>query len=226
MNCVTRKVSTSLAFLALAIAGGCSSDSKPVSAPPPQASSSSGSSSMNAAATNQPGGLAAYRAGLVQGEQQMDATLTSLKALTDPAQMDLRGAYDKYCDNLARMNQHAETMKAEADQMRASRDTYFSNWEEKASEIDNPTIRASAEARRKRLRDAHESIITTSGEARDAYQPFMKDLQDIRKYLASDLSKASVADLSDAVKKVNADGVVVKQKVDAVIKTLDTIQGT
>jgi hypothetical protein len=166
-----------------------------------------------------------FRASIGTAQQQIDSTLASLNALTDPNQQDLRGAYDKYADNLARMQQHAEGMKREAESMRNSRDTYFAAWEEKATEIDNPTIRASAEARRKRLRDGQEQISTATGEAKDAYVPFMKDLQDIKKYLATDLSKSSVADLGDAAKKVQADGQAVKAKLDAVAKALDAVQG-
>jgi hypothetical protein len=175
------------------------------------------------AATLAPTGMEAYRAGIVASQEQIDKTLAALADLTDPTQTDIRGAYDRYCDQLARMDDHARIMKTEADSMRASRDQYFGKWEEKVTEIDNPTIRASAEARRKRLRDAHERIVTTSGAARDAYEPFMKDLQDIKKFLASDLSKNAVADIGDAAKKVQADGATVKDKLAAVVATLDSV---
>jgi hypothetical protein len=204
------------------LVGGCGSDSKPVNAPPPRAQPAGGSAPR--AETIAPGGLESFRSGLVEGQQQIDATLASLGELTDPNQQNTRAAYDKYCDNLARMNEHADTMKREADAMRAARDEYFNKWEAKSSEIDNPTIRASAEARRKRLRDAHERIVTTSGEVRDSYQPFMKDLQDIKKFLATDQSKGAIADLGDATRQVQANGAIVKEKIDAVIHTLDSVQ--
>jgi hypothetical protein len=139
--------------------------------------------------------------------------------------MDIRGAYDKYCDQLARMQQHSETMRREAEAMRGSRDVYFETWERKLVEIDNPKIRQSAEARRRRLRDAHESITTASLEARDAYAPFMKDLQDIRKYLAADLTKSGAADIADASKRVRADGAVVREKIGNILVVLDQVQG-
>jgi hypothetical protein len=218
---------------------GCGSDSKSVDAPPmqpPAAKSSSAVSSSSSArasaaspsgapraATLAPTGMEAYRAGIVASQEQIDKTLAALADLTDPGQTDVRGAYDRYCDQLARMDDHARIMKTEADSMRASRDQYFGKWEEKVTEIDNPTIRASAEARRKRLRDAHERIVTTSGAARDAYEPFMKDLQDIKKFLASDLSKNAVADIGDAAKKVRTDGANVNAKLGAVVATLDSV---
>jgi hypothetical protein len=123
------------------------------------------------------------------------------------------------------MKEHAAGMKTQADTMRTSRDAYFAKWEEKSSEIDNPTIRASAEARRKRLRDSHEQIVTATGEVKDAYQPFVKDLEDIKKFLSTDLTPQSVALISDASKKVQLSGAVVKEKIDLLSKTLDSVQG-
>src|SRR4051794_12020795 len=150
--------------LGLCVLAGCgSSDPRAVNPPPQQPMSSSASPSAAGGPVAHADTLATptmgqFRSSLNTAQQQIDGTLKSLTALTDPNQQDLRGAYDKYTDNLARMQENAENMKRQADAMRASRDTYFASWEEKATEIDNPTIRASAEARRKRLRDAHEQI--------------------------------------------------------------------
>jgi hypothetical protein len=216
--------------LALWVLAGCgSSDTRQVKPPPPQQPMSSSSEAGSGSAVPHADTLATpsmgqFRASIATAQQQIDATLASLTALTDPNQQDLRGAYDKYSDNVARLQQHAETMKKTSEAMRNSRDAYFAGWEEKASEIDNPTIRASAEGRRMRLRDAQQQISVASGEAKDAYVPFMKDLQDIKKYLATDLSKSSVADLGQAAKKVQADGADVKAKLDAVGKSLDNVQ--
>lgn len=205
---------------ACAIPLGCA-DSKPVSAPPPQAPVAKAPT-----AAARPAGMPTFKSSLVESQKEIDDILASLNTLATPGQTDLRGSYDKYCNNLGQMNDHAQALKVEADAMRASRDDYFGKWEEKVTEIDNPTIRASAEARRKRLRDAHEKIVTASSEAKDAYVPFMKDLEDIRKYLANDLSSSSIADLGDAIKKVQTDGAVVKGKIATIVSTLDSVQGS
>jgi hypothetical protein len=219
-----------VASLCLAFVVGCGSDSKPVQAPPAAAPRSPTASSASSS-TAKPGTASAAASsssgwpGTAQGDQQIDRTLASLAEVTDPNQQDLRGAFDRYCDNLARMREQSDVVHREADEMRASRDQYFAKWEQRVTEIDNPTIRASAEARRKRLRDAHEQIVTASSEAKDAYVPFMKDLEDIRKYLANDLSKSAIGDLGDAVKKVQADGQAVKGKIASILQTLDSVQG-
>lgn len=217
--------------LSLAVAGGCASDSKPVDAPPPASRAGESSAKSAAAAPGRPSAVDAapmheFQAALVQNQKQIDSTLAALTALTDPAQPDLRGAFSQYRDQLARLRQQSEAIKREADNMRAAREKYFGAWEERLDEIDSPTIRASAEGRRKRLRDAHEQIATASGAARDAYAPFMKDLEEIRKYLETELTAASVADLQDASAKVRASGTVVRGKIDVILQVLNKVQAS
>ena len=221
--------------LVICVALGCSNpDVRPVDAPPPQKSSSTYSSRSAAPAGSptpaplQPSlttpTLVQFREALAQSIRDIDETLVSLTALTDPAQSDLRTAYATYCDRLAGMETQAQSIKYQADGMRASREQYLVAWETKTSEIDNPTIRASAEARRRRLRDSYEQIAVASAESRDAYTPFVRDLHDIKKYLANDLSKSGVADLGDATQKVRASGATVKAKIQSLIQVIDRVE--
>lgn len=216
------------ATAALMIASGCGSDTRQVEAPPPsqsQAVSQSANSARAARASMAAPTLDSFKADLTEGKSQIDAALASLNRLTDPKTpaSDLRPAYDAYSDQLARITQQAEKIKREADTMRDARSSYFAKWEAKAAEIDNPTIRASAENRKARLRAAHDRITSKSLEARDAYEPLMRDLQDVRKFLAAELSPATASMLGDVSTKASASGANVKQKIDAVIAELDTV---
>jgi Protein of unknown function (DUF2959) len=208
---------------------GCGgSDTRQVNNPPPQKSAPVSASGANSAqgASSALGGATSSRAlrqDLVAGQQQIDRTLASLRTLSNPSTTDLRAAYDDYSTQLVRMTDHAEKLKREADAMRASRNEYFAQWEEKVSAIDNPTIRATAEARRNKLRESHERIATEAGQARDAYESFMRDLQDVRKFLGGDLSKQSVSMLGDVQRKAAGSGGTVKEKLDVIIAELDAI---
>ena len=51
----------------------------------------------------------------------------------------------------------------------------------------------------------------------------IKDLEDIKRHLAPDVSKS--ADLQDAAKKVQADGAVVKEKLSVLSRTLASVEG-
>ena len=214
--------------LAVSLAAGCgSSDTRPVNAPP-QAAPSSASKARAAAQpvrsqAAEAVGPTHMRADLLKGKEHVNSALASLRQLTDPATTDLNGPFAKYSDSLAALEQHAEKMRRESDRMRQSRSAYFAGWEEKVSEIDNPTIRASAEARRSRLRDAQERLTTKSGDVRDAYGPLMRDMQDVRKFLAGDLSKQSIGMVADAAKKTQESGAMLNQKIDALVAELDAI---
>jgi len=211
--------------LALFAAVGCSAptDVRQVKAPPVQPAANPSARPAETPSSTTPT-LAQFNVSVGGAQQQIDATLASLAALTDPAQSDVRGAYDKYCDNLARMQQHAASMRKEAESMHTLRDAYFNNWENENPEADNPTIRATTEARRKRLRDAHQQILSASNDAKDAYVPFMWGLEDIKKYLAPDLSKASSTDMQTAAKKAQAGGAAVKEKLGVLAHTLESVQ--
>jgi len=215
--------------LALSLAVGCSSDnSREVKAPPasPPASASANAKTASASARSQAAeavGPANMRNDLVRAKAQVNASLASLAQLTDPGTTDLNAPFNKYSDSLAALQQQAEKMRRESEKMRQSRSEYFASWEDKVSDIDNPTIRASAEARRSRLRDAQERLTTKSGAVRDAYEPLMRDMQDVRKFLAGDLSKQSVGLVADAANKTQASGAVLNQNIDALIAELDSI---
>src|SRR4051812_38868485 len=136
-------------FLGMGVAGCGDSDKRPVNPPPVQSSARNTTDARNAS-----GALIAsaddFRAKLIGCKRQIDSTLGALAEVANPNTVDLRAAYDRYCDQLARTEQQAVDVKKEASEMRTARQAYFASWEAKASDIDNPTIRASAEARRQR----------------------------------------------------------------------------
>jgi len=206
---------------------GCASDTRQVDAPPPHPAQPAAAAQNAAAAPSPAPSLESLRSDLSESKNQIDAALASLTRLTDPKtpQTELRPTYDAYADQLARITQHSEKLKREAEAMRASKAEYFAKWDQKAEQIDNPSIRASADARRARMRAGYERITEASLAAKEAYQPFMKDLQDVRRYLGAELSRDNATMLEGVSRKANADGVTVKQKIDTVIAELDAVNG-
>jgi hypothetical protein len=213
--------------LALSLAAGCSSKdkSRPVNAPPQSAKGSAKPqpAAAPAGAQAEATGPASMRGELTRGKAQVNAALASLAQLTDASTTDLTAPYKKYSDSVTALQKHAEKMKAEANRMNQSRREYFAAWEETVSDVDNPTIRASAEARRTRLREAQQRLTTKSGAVRDAYQPLMRDMDDVRKFLARDLSKQGVALVGDTAKNAQESGAKLNQSIDALIDELDAV---
>ena len=180
---------------------------------------------VGAAATKHAESAQQLRADLVASKDQIDRSLAALTELADPNQTDLTAAYKRFNDQLTRMNQQSQKIKAEADAMRQAREAYFSKWDARLAATENPTIRAEAESKRARLRAGQEKIAADAALAREAYQPFIIDLEDTRKFIGTDVSKESASVLAPTVKKAQQDGTLLKQRIDAVIAGLDAVEG-
>jgi hypothetical protein len=165
------------------------------------------------------------RADLVASKDQVDRSLGALKELTDPNQSDLAAAYKRFNEQVTRMNQQSQKVKAEADAMRQAREAYFAKWDARLAATENPTIRAESESKRARLRAGQEKIAADAASAREAYQPFIIALEDTRKYVGTDVSKEAVSVLAPTAKKAQQDGALLKQRIDAVIADLDAVEG-
>jgi hypothetical protein len=90
--------------------------------------------------------LEQFRGSLVQTQQQIDRTLTSLNDIMDPKQQDLRGAYDRFAlaEQLGRYEHDtAEAMKRDAGRDAHRRATaYFASGTRRSPPTqDNPTLR-------------------------------------------------------------------------------------
>ena len=194
----------------------------PEAAPAAQASVAGATVGMAQAAFNSPAQL---RDDLAAGQAQVDRTIAALTAVGDPDQADLRGAYKSYCTEMDKLGAHAQRLETEAEAMRQARSAYFARWDQRLSEIDNPTIRDAAEQRRARLRAAQDRISADAAAARDAYRPLMSDLKDIRKFLDGDLSKDTTSVLGPATMKATKDAQSLKERIDVVIADLDAVQG-
>ena len=165
------------------------------------------------------------RKNLVAGKDQVDRTLQSLSSLTDPNTVDLQTAYKNYGTQVDRMKQHAAQTKLDSDAMRQTREAYFAKWDQRISQTDNATIRAEAEATRARLRSGQDKLIADSALAKEAYDPFMTDLEDVRKFLANDVTKDAISVLSPTAKKAQENGKLLKQRIDTLVADLDSIEG-
>jgi hypothetical protein len=168
---------------------------------------------------------ASLRQELNASKEQIDRTLASLNELAEPGQADLKGAYKRYSENVDLLDRQAQRARMDADSMRQARAQYFSQWQATMAETDNPTLRQAAADRRARLRAGEERIVTAAGDLKESYDPFMRDLQDVRKFLADDLSADRASILGPLAKKSNQSGATVKHKIDALIAEVDAVEG-
>lgn len=190
----------------LAFAIGCSSNGKP---------------SKESTQTVQ--GLGDTRKALVRAKEQVNETTAAMNALASGGGADMKSNYARFSQALAETQRQREMARRRGADMREQADAYIAAWEREMAGVDNPELRAGAEARRQKVRANFESIRTAAQATRDAYEPYIKDLQDIEKVLAMDLTPQGVQTVRPAMDKANADARVVNERLDALIAQLDNV---
>jgi hypothetical protein len=168
------------------------------------------------------GGLKETRADLVAGRAQIEKTVAAMNAMRDN-QGALAAEFATFNEEIKKSDVHAQKTRARATDMRARAKAYQDKWRAEMATVDDPTLRSAANARADAVRDRYEGITTKAGEARAAYEPFMKQLKSVQTYLSNDLTPAGVQGASAVFDKATADAKTVTEKIDAVVAELDAV---
>ena len=130
--------------------------------------------------------------------------MTALAQLTGPSVGNLKKAYKKFDDELKKLNKSAEKVRKMATDMRAKNQDYFKAWEKEMSNVQNPELQQKAADRRAEAMQQFEDLNPVFQSARESFVSLMATLEDIRNYLALDLTPHGVETISDMVKEAQA----------------------
>jgi hypothetical protein len=87
-------------------------------------------------------------------------------------------------------------------------------------------IRSGLTERRAAVKKNYDALTELAQKTRDAYDPFLRDLQEIKKALSIDMSKGGVSALQPAFSRAHADGQALGAQIDALnAKLAQTLSG-
>jgi len=159
--------------------------------------------------------------GITKAQQQVDATLASLSQLQ--AGGDLQKSYKSFSSQKKDLQKTAEEAKKRSASMRENMEEYVQKWEKEMGDMNDPSVRATLESRRQAVRTNFQKVRDAGTAARDAYQPFMAQLDEIERALAVDLNPATVTGMKPAFDKAQANGATLKQKLTDIQTQLNNI---
>jgi hypothetical protein len=107
--------------------------------------------------------------------------------------------------------------------MRTKGQAYFTEWEAEQAKINSEDIKTRSVQRRAEVEQTFSRINDRSQTLKDAYQPLMSDLKDIRTALNNDLTPGGVAAIKPIVDRVNKEAVAVKVAAGAVENEFKTL---
>ena len=151
----------------------------------------------------------------VSAREQLAKTLDTYNAIFADGTTDVRKAYRDVEGEMKKTEERRLEVRKKIDEMKTEADAYFAGWTESLQQIGSEDLRSRSEARMAETRARFDGILAAANEARDAYEPFMANLKDQWTYLGSDLNPNGIASLKPDADKLNQEGQVLFEKIDA-----------
>lgn len=158
---------------------------------------------------------------------QLDQTLSSLNALMSSGGGDLNEAYQRYASDVQKLREQSAALDKGAQRMRDQSNDYLAHWRDTQSRVQDPELRAMSLERRQMVMDNFERANLAYQEARIAFTPLLRDLEDVRRVVGNDLTPTGVQIVarSEAVQKANASGQQAARTMDQAINEFDQLSG-
>lgn len=161
------------------------------------------------------------RAEATRTSEQLKATLGALNTLTTQAKGDLRPAYDAYCAEVAKTHAAADWTKTRTQSMITNGGKYFATWQTTVDGIANESLRKKSQKRLDAVKTSYDKVLASLNQAGEKFKPFLSDLGDIQKSLATDITAGGVQALKSTVKSANWNYKYVDKSITTALKEMD-----
>jgi len=155
---------------------------------------------------------------------QIDVTAASLDSLVAPGQSNLKKSFDKYSDNLVKLEKEGKRVGKRTDEMKANSKEYFEEWEKQGDAFTNPEVRELSGERRAKLAEIYARVPAAGYGVKGTYNAYLTDLKEIQRYLSTDLTPKGVVAIAPVAGKSVQDLEALKASLRPVIAALDEIK--
>lgn len=149
---------------------------------------------------------------------KIDAVTTSLNVLAK-GEGDMRKQYDTFVTTVNDVLSHREKIRSLRAQVQANKDEFEKQWQMRLYDIKDAELRERANQRQKEVVAEFSKVSEASEAAKQAFEPWIQNVIDVRTYLENDLNASGVASVKDRVEKISKDaGGVNKSITDTLAK--------
>ena len=115
-----------------------------------------------------------------------------LNALTKQTKGDLRPAYNTYCAEVTKTEAAAAWTRTRVQWMAGDGRKYFQDWQTTVNGIANESLRKKSQKRLDAVKKSYNKVEASLQQAGEKFKPFLSDLADIQKALATDVTAGGV----------------------------------
>ena len=155
---------------------------------------------------------------------QLKATLGAITGLTKQKSGDLRPAYNTYCSEVTKTEAAAAWTRSRVQWMAGDGRKYFKDWQKTIDGISNESLRKKAQKRMDAVRKDYDKVEASLVEAGEKFRPFLSDLTDIQKALATDVTAGGVKAIKGTVSSANWNLQYVDKAIKSALKNMDKMQ--
>jgi len=166
-------------------------------------------------------GFRSTRSALAVARADVDKSLIALDGLSTST--DVQAAFKTYSASVAELEKAGADAKKRAQSMRERVDAYTAKWQQEIDQIQSASIREGLAQRRQTVGDHFAQVKESAQHVRDAYIPFLQDLQEIQRALAIDMTPANVTAIKPAIDQAKPDGQKLKDTIAELEGKLDQI---
>ena len=156
--------------------------------------------------------------------EQLKATLAAITAMTKQTKGDLRPAYKAYCEEVTKTEAAAAWTRTRVIWMAGDGRKYFQDWQATIDGISNASLKKKAQKRLDSVKASYDKVETSLKEAGEKFKPFLSDLSDITKALATDVTAGGVKAIKGTVSSANWNLQFVDKAAKAALKEMDKMQ--
>lgn len=137
---------------------------------------------------------------------QTEETLNCLSNLVNHPAPDLVPQYKAFEKATKKLTSLSGSVDKKATEMKQRADAYFAEWDKGMTNISNPDLRKTSEERRAEVSSAFDEVASSLKKSKDAFDPFLSDLTDIRQVLGLDLTQGGIQAVQKTAKTAIAHG--------------------
>jgi hypothetical protein len=156
--------------------------------------------------------------------EQLKATLSALNALTAQKKGDLRPAYNAFCAEVPKTEAAAAHTRTRVQWMAGDGLKYFKDWQKTIDGIANESLRKKAQKRMDAVKKSYDKVEASLVQAGEKFRPFLSDLTDIQKFLATDVTAGGVKAIKSTVSSANWNLQFVDKAAKDALKEMDKMQ--
>jgi len=168
-------------------------------------------------------GIAEYRRVSTDAEKALSRALASLAAVSAQSNVCSPEVLRSFSGEIRQLQVDSLQIRARSLAMQARGDAYFERWQENMASVRDPKVRALVEAQRPALQESFHRIKSLSREGREALNPFLDELRQLRNALEKDPASLHSDRAQRWIESATGNGKHVEQCVLGIQQELDSM---